>query len=242
MNHLNIILFHPTEVEHPLSRKDLRAVHILDVLRLQPGQIFDAGLIDGARGKGTLAAVNEASLTLFFVWGNSPPPLYPIHLLIGLPRPQTSRDILRDVTTLGVASINFIRSERGEASYSNSNLWKSDEWKNCVINGTAQAFCTRLPIIIRDQTLAEALAGLPSGAARVALDNYEASCSLTAFSPTVFQPVVIALGSERGWSPSERRLFRDAGFCFAHLGPRVLRTETACIAAVTLIRSKLGLF
>lgn len=215
---------------------------MLDVLRLRPGQTFDAGLIDGAFGKGNLTAINEASLTLSFVWGNPPPPLYPIHLLIGLPRPQTSRDILRDVTTLGVASINFIRSERGETSYASSNLWKSGEWKKCVINGSAQAFCTRLPLIIRDQILAEALAGLPTGAARVALDNYEASCSLTAFNPAAAQPVVIALGSERGWSPAERLLFRDAGFCFAHLGPRVLRTETACIAAVTLIRSKLGLF
>jgi len=55
------------------------------------------------------------------------------------------------------------------------------------------------------------------------------------------RPVTLALGAERGWSPAERTLLRESGFTFGHLGDRVLRTETACIAAVTLLRAKLGL-
>ncbi len=198
--------------------------------------------MDGPIGKGTLLATNEDSLALSFAWGKSPPPLYPIHLLIGLPRPQTSRDLLRDLTTLGVFSICFFRSERGEASYASSTLWKSDEWRNCVINGAAQAFCTRLPEISHCGSLLEGITSLPPSASRVTLDNYEASGSLTEFNPAASSSVVLALGSERGWSPRERLLLRDSHFVFAHLGTRVLRTETACVAAVTLIRSKLGLF
>ena len=242
MNHLNILLFDPTEVELPLLRNDARAIHIIDILRLQAGETFDAGVINGPRGKGTLVAINDASLRLFFVWGNPPPPPYPIHLLIGLPRPQTARDILRDLTTLGVASINFIQSERGEASYAQSNLWKSDEWRKCVINGATQAFCTQLPAINHPKNLADAIANLPKNASKIMLDNYEASQSLSACHPVSPEPVILAIGSERGWSPGERLQLQKATFQFAHLGPRVLRTETACIAAVTLIRSKLGLF
>ena len=239
---MNIILFHPAEVEHPLPKQDARAAHILEVLRLSPGGIFDAGLIDGPIGKGTLQAINGDSLTLSFTWTEPPPPLYPVHLLLGLPRPQTARDILRDATTLGVASLTFVRSDKGEASYANSSLWKTDAWKKCVINGTVQAFCTRLPEIAHHETLSDAVARLPAGASRVVLDNYEAPGPLADFNPPVDRPVVLALGSERGWSPAERVFLREACFHFAHLGRRVLRTETACIAAVTLIRSKLGLF
>jgi RsmE family RNA methyltransferase len=52
---------------------------------------------------------------------------------------------------------------------------------------------------------------------------------------------VLAFGPERGWSAAERGLFRRHAFTFAHLGPRVLRTETATLAALALIRAKLGL-
>jgi 16S rRNA (uracil1498-N3)-methyltransferase len=239
---LNIILFQPEEVEHPLSRNDARARHIIGVLRLQTAGTFDAGLINGPRGKGTLIAIDDNSLTLNFAWGEPSPPLWPIHLLVGLPRPQTARDILRDVTALGVISMHFIPSDRGEASYSNSGLWKTDEWIKCVINGAAQAFCTRLPEVFHKETLTEAINSLPSNCSLVALDNYEAPASLAGFCPTKSQPLALAVGSERGWSPEERVRLRNAGFSLAHLGNRVLRTETACIAAIAIIQSKLGLF
>jgi len=238
---LNIILFENTEVEHPLARADARARHVIEVLRLKEGDTFDAGLIDGPLGKGTLISEDDAFLSLSFEWTKPSPPLYPIHLLIGLPRPQTSRDILRDLTTLGVAAIDFVRSEKGESSYADSVLWKSDEWRKCVINGATQAFSTYLPKITHRKSLAEALANLTANTTKVALDNYEAPGSLTEFYLPPLQPVTVAIGSERGWSASERSALRAAAFDFAHLGTRVLRTETACVAAVTLVRSKLGL-
>lgn len=237
---MNVILFHAADVEHPLSRNDARAVHILEVLRLPVGGKFDAGLIDGPLGKGSLMSVDPGFLYLDFVWGSPPPPLYPIHLLIGMPRPQTSRDILRDATTLGVASLDFFPSTRGEAGYGDSSLWKSGEWQKHIINGAAQAFCTRLPEIARSRTLADAVERLPVEGIRVALDNYEATAPLSQFQPAPSQPVTIAVGSERGWTAGERSLLRASGFQLFHLGPRVLRSETACVAAISIIKSKLG--
>jgi RsmE family RNA methyltransferase len=236
---VNIILFHAAEVELPLSRRDPRAVHILGVLRRLPGGTFDAGLINGPRGRGTLVAVNEDSLALDFTWAEPPPPLWPIHLLIGLPRPQTARDMLREATTLGVTAMHFVRTEKGEASYASSTLWKLAAWKECVISGAAQAFCTRLPEVTHGLSLTDGLARLPVDAARFALDNYEAPGHLGACHPPKSKPVVLALGAERGWSAGERIQLRKAGFTFAHLGPRVLRAETACVAAVTLLMARL---
>jgi RsmE family RNA methyltransferase len=52
---------------------------------------------------------------------------------------------------------------------------------------------------------------------------------------------VLALGPERGWGPADRAALRAYGFTLVHLGPRVLRSETAVIAALTLVRARLGL-
>lgn len=239
---MNIILFQPEEVEHPLALRDERAQHLLRVLRLSPGGVFDAGIVNGPLGKGTLISVGTVSLELSFTWGKESSPLCPIHLLVGLPRPQTARDILRDATSLGVTSIDFFGSDRGESSYSASRLWKTDEWKNCVIRGAAQAFCTRLPAISHGKSLSDAIAAHPENVWRLALDNYEAAASLADQSPSNYPSVMVALGSERGWSANERMILRHAGFSLVHLGSRVLRTETACVAAVTLVKAKLGLF
>lgn len=137
--------------------------------------------------------------------------------------------------------MHFVRTEKGEASYADSNLWKSGEWRECVINGAAQAFCTRLPEVTHGRSLAVAIASLPAAATRIVLDNYESPLPLGDCPLNGAKSAALALGAERGWSAPERKIFKDAGFAFAHLGPRVLRTETACIAAVTLLKSKLGL-
>ena len=238
---MNIILFYAPEVELPLLRHDPRAVHLLDVLRRRPGDSFDAGLIDGPRGKGTLVSIDRETLALSFVWAGPPPPPSPITLLIGLPRPQTARAILRETTALGVAALHFIRTEKGEASYARSTLWQSGEWKTHLIAGAAQAFCTRLPELTHGHSLVECLTALPAAPARLTLDNYESPVALSAFDPAGRKSAILAVGAERGWSATERKLLRQGGFAFVHLGPRVLRTETACLAAVILLKARLGL-
>lgn len=223
-----------------MARNDPRAVHLLDVLRRRTGETFDAGQINGPRGRGTVVEIGTEYLRLAFVWGESPPPLCLIHVIVGLPRPQTARDILRDLTTLGVTAMHFVLTDRGEANYARSALWKTGEWRKCVIQGAAQAFCTRLPEVTHGQTLADTVALLPGDAVRLALDNYEAATALSQSNPAEGKPVALALGAERGWSAGERALLRAAGFDFVHLGPRVLRTETACLVAVTLLKARLN--
>ena len=236
---MNIVLFNASETLVSLPRSDSRALHVLNVLRCGPGDTFDAGLIDGPRGKATLATVDTRSLHIDFTWGEEPPPLDPITLIVGLPRPQTARKILEEATTLGVKAIYFVRTERGEASYARSKLWTTDEWRRHIIDGAAQAFSTRLPLVSSGGTLANVLDELPRDGSRLALDNYEATAALSGLAITA--PVTIALGSERGWSANERDVLRGAGFAVMHLGDRVLRVETASVAALSLVKAKLGL-
>ena len=236
---MNLILFDAAEIATPLPRSDPRAAHVLDVLRRKVGDTFDAGLINGPRGKGTLVAVGPEALTLEFTWGGPAAAPESIILLIGLPRPQTGRDILREATSLGVGALYFFRAEKSEASYANSSLWSSGEWRRHLITGAEQAFTTQLPEVTHGKNLADVIASLPQNATRLALDNYESPQSLSAVAFTA--PVVLAFGPERGWSATERDLLRANRFELAHLGTRVLRSETAMIAAVAVVRSKLGL-
>lgn len=237
---MNLILFEPAEVQHPLPRTDPRAAHLLEVLRRREGDSFDAGLVNGPKGKGTLSAIGASSLTLNFSWGATPPPLDPVTLIIGLPRPQTARKILAEATALGVQTLHFVRTEKGEPSYGQSTLWSSGEWRRHLIAGAEQAFDTRLPEITFDRSFAEAVHAVGGSGSLIALDNYESPQPLARLP--LHAPVVLALGPERGWSAEERDLLRARNFAFAHLGSRVLRMETAVVAAVALVKASLGLF
>lgn len=213
----------------------------MEVLRREPGGRFDVGLINGPRGKATLQALTDQGLVLSYEWGAPPPPLAPIRLIVGLPRPQTARDILREGAALGVAAMDFVLTEKTDPGYARSSLWASREWENCLVAGAAQAFSTRIPVVQQGRSLAASVADLPAGSACIALDNYESPEALSRLDLTNHPAAVLALGAERGWAPAERDLLRAHGFAFAHLGERVLRTETACIAAITLLKAKLGL-
>jgi len=52
--------------------------------------------------------------------------------------------------------------------------------------------------------------------------------------------VVIAIGPEGGWSPRDRQALAEAGFQGLQLGPRILRTETAGLAAIAAVQARLG--
>lgn len=86
---------------------------------------------------------------------------------------------------------------------------------------------------------------------KVALDNVEPAVSLNKFltqqeaelkrAGASLQEVgvVAAIGSERGWTAAERRLFCEAGFTLCGMGQRVLRTETAATTATAIILSQM---
>ena len=237
---VNLILFSEEEANRPLPLTDPRATHLLKVLRRTVGDSFDAGLVNGPKGRGTLVEQANESLVLTFAWEGPPPPADNLTLLLGLPRPQTARDILRDATTLGVAALHFVRTRRCEASYADSTLWRGDEWRKHLLAGAAQAFATQIPAVTNSLTLSASLDALPADGIRLALDNYEAPVALAEVRLPRDSGVTLAFGPERGWTAEDRTLLRGHGFDFVHLGTRVLRLETAVTAALTLVKSARG--
>jgi 16S rRNA (uracil1498-N3)-methyltransferase len=232
---LNIILFEPGEIGIPLGARDPRAEHVLAVLGRKEGDAFDAGIINGARGRATVTRISDAGVEFAFEAVAGPDPSDPIAVLVALPRPQTARRILGEAAALGVARIRFFAAEKGEPGYASSTLWKSGEWRRRLVDGASQAFSTGIPEVAHDASLESSLAALGGEGRRVALDNYEAPSRLGPLGGS--RPLALAFGPERGWSAAERSCLRAAGFGLAHLGSRVLRLETAVIAALTLAKT-----
>lgn len=239
---MNILLFEENELQNYLGPEDLRVRHIKEVLRMSKGNQLFVGIINGVRGKAVIVEDNANGLLFEIDWESKSPISLPITLIVGLSRPQTSRKILEECTSMGVARIFLFSSEKGEPSYAKSKLWQTHEWKRHLIKGAEQAFSTTIPEVMHFENLRSCLHFLKSennDTLSVALDNYEAPLSLTEV-PKRKEGYTLAVGSERGWSKDERNLLRESKFILAHLGNRVLRTETACIAGISLISSKLG--
>ena len=154
--------------------------------------------------------------------------------------------MLKDLTSLGVSEILLTGTELGEKSYSQSSIFKNRDFRAPLIEGAEQAGNPRLPRVSTHWTLERCLAALEAeeGSAgkgsRIFLHPYGESERMGqsgGFPP----PLTLAIGSERGWTEAEIGLLRASGFSPRSLGGRILKTETAALAATVLALAGLGL-
>lgn len=240
---MNLILFNEPFEQLRLEKTDARAQHIRKVLRAEVGTLVFVGFVNGLRARAQVTELSVDGSVLLEVIGTeaAPKPL-PLSLLIGLPRPHTAKRILFEAASLGVRSIHFFEAERGEPSYAQSSLWTTDEWRARLQLGVEQSFGTHLPEVMMYPDLQTALSQLYAIPARIALDNYEATGSIDSLVKAEADGAALAFGPERGWSPNERDALRQNGWKLAHLGPHVLRAETAVVAGVAVMSAQLGLW
>lgn len=240
---MNLILFDAPFETKRLLAGDPRAKHIRKVLRAHVGTKVFVGFVNGPRARAEVSLVEtDGAITLKVIGVEEGPPPLPVCLLIGLPRPHTAKRILFEAASMGVNEIHFFESDHGEPSYAMSSLWKTDEWKQRLRLGVEQSFATHLPEVGMHADLQSAISHFQDTSVCLALDNYEAEASLSSLLPSIAESVVISLGSERGWSSSERDTFRKNGWKLGHLGAHVLRLETACSAAVAAVSSSTGYY
>lgn len=236
---MNIVLLTEEEIGRPLPLGDPRAAHLLKVLKVAEGDLFDVGLIDGPRGKARVTTIDARAIQFECAFSSEIPQLTDVIMLVGLPRPPSARRMLKDLTAQGAGELHFVVTEKGEKSYLNSRLWSNREYERLVREGAAQAFCTRLPKVSVHSSLSDCLEGIEGPTDRLALDNYESSLPLGAYRPH-HNRAVLAVGAERGWSAAERDLLRAHEFTLASVGQRVLKTETAAIASLAIVLAKRG--
>ena len=255
---MNLILFEENETGKPLPKRDGRAVHLLKVLHKKAGDTFDAGVLNGNMGTGRIETIRlDGAIIYSLDLRKPPPPRFPVRIAVGFPRPIQIRRLLRDLSNLGLEAVDLIGTELGEKSYRDTKLLTDGGAHTALIEGAAQARDTRLPALSVFSTLEDWLAerswekltptekwGIYSGShlqrpMLIALDNIRPEGSLALLS-ALGRSLVLAVGSERGWSDREREELEKAGFVRLSMGERALRTETACVAAAVLALEKIG--
>ncbi|MGD1821993.1 MAG: 16S rRNA (uracil(1498)-N(3))-methyltransferase [Pleomorphochaeta sp.] len=238
---MNIILFEKLEAENLLDMKDERARHIKKILKLKEGDSFSAGVINSKKGIATIIEINKEYIRFSFKENDEEiKKLYPLTLLISYVRPICMKRIFREAISLGVETIVLFNSDTGEKSYARSNFYVKEEYRKVLIDGAMQAAETPISEVKCVKNLNEALKLFDTSYDKVLLDNVIKGDSLKTYT-VKNNKTVIAIGPERGFSNRERDLFIDNNFTSFTLGNRVLRSETAACAAITLTLSRMNL-
>ncbi|KIQ97910.1 16S rRNA (uracil(1498)-N(3))-methyltransferase [Lysobacter sp. A03] len=246
----------PLAVGAELALPEGPAAHLARVLRLAAGDrcvLFngdgqDYPAIVTAVGKRELrvrldapvAVDNESSLRIV--------------LLQGVARGEKMDLILQKATELGVAEVRPLVSQRSEVKLDAARAARRlTHWQGVVIAACEQCGRARVPRVAAPLPLSAVLAGLgtsprgerahqgadaddlrllldPDG--ELALNDLPLANSHT--------EVILAVGPEGGWSPDDRGQLLAAGFAGLRLGPRILRTETAGLAAIAALQAGFG--
>jgi 16S rRNA (uracil1498-N3)-methyltransferase len=216
------------------------AAHLVKVLRARSGDdlvLFNgsgrefAATIEGVGGSRVAAQVGRA----LEVDRESP---LAITLVQCVPRGDRMDFIVQKATELGVARIVPVLSQRSvvhlNAAQSESKI---AHWRAVAVSACEQCGRNRLPQIDAPQQLSKYLGESQPGAVRLVLEP-ELSGGNPALS--LSGAAEIAIGPEGGFAPDELEAFRVAKFSPLSLGPRILRTETAAIAAVVWLQARFG--
>jgi 16S rRNA (uracil1498-N3)-methyltransferase len=236
-------IYHPQPLQ-PGTRVVLTgqaADHVSRVLRLSAGdQIqlfagdgrdFDA-TVDGPVRDGLRVQVGQAQA----VQTESP---LRVTLMQGICRGQKMDLVVQKATELGVAAIYPLQCERSVVRLRGERAARRREHWLGVATGAAEQ-CGRaiVPHVHPADSLAAAIAALPDAARRLLLDP-EGRGGLS-HSGSATQKLVLLVGPEGGLSPAEHDLATGAGFVPVRMGPRVLRTETAPLAALSVLQYLYG--
>jgi 16S rRNA (uracil1498-N3)-methyltransferase len=227
----------------PGSRVELppaAASHLVKVLRMRGGEelVLFAGdgrefpaTVESVRGARVHALVGAARLV------NRESPLG-VTLMQSIARADRMDVIVQKATELGVARIVPVLSRRSvvrlDAKQAQS---KAAHWRAIAVSACEQCGRNRLPLIETPRQLIDHLGAAPPNGARLVLDPDAAP---RAGTPPAGDSVEVAVGPEGGFEAQELGAFAAAGFEPIRLGPRVLRTETAAIAAIAWLQTRLG--
>lgn len=214
-----------------LDQRQLR--HVLDVHQASEGDELRVGLVNGKVGKGKITHLSSEKMHLEVELDSLPPPALPLTVLLALPRPKMLKRSLQHLTAMGVKKIILMNSYRVEKSFWQSPWLSPEKVRDQLILGLEQARDTVMPEVILEKRfkpfVEDRLPDLVAGKlGLVAHPMGGESCP-----HQISKPAVLAIGPEGGFIDYEVDKLEQAGFHRIHLGPRILRVETAVTAIVS---------
>ena len=236
----------PQELNSPApSLKGAEAVHAARVLRMKAGNRVE--LFDG-RGRSVDAEITavrreEVSLKLSGLPRLDPAPKTEIVLAPSLIRWEKMKTVLQKGVELGVSRIWPFESGRSVAQSNDASPEGfTERSRRVLVEAMKQCGENRLPEVTAPANLRQTLAHAYPGWLKLFLWEGETGMGLREIAEAGANPegVIIAVGPEGGFSDDEAEMARSMGYTMASMGRRILRAETAAIAAVAIAQYTWG--
>ena len=221
------------------------AEHLTRVLRMSAGAAVT--LFDGSGGEysATLNTYSGRRVTARVLAHRAVEREAPldITLLQGIARGERMDLIVQKATELGVTRILPVLAERSVVRLdAKQRDRKHEHWQGIAISACEQCGRNRIPEISAPLSLDAALRACPDAALRCMLAA-DAGESLTALAGRAGNgPVALLIGPEGGLADGEEAFARANRFTACRLGPRIMRTETAGLAALAALQTVSGDF
>lgn len=218
------------------------ATHLSRVLRLGVGDACVLFNGDGHDHAAQIVSISKRELRVRIGLATAVDRESPLRLVLlqGIARGEKMDLILQKATELGVSEVHPLSSQRSEVKLDDARAAKRlAHWQSVVASACEQSGRATLPRVSAPASLAAVLNALPPGGLRMILDP-DGRLSLPSLALEPAAPVLLAVGPEGGWSPLDRDQLHAAGFQGLRLGPRILRTETAGLAAIAALQARFG--
>jgi len=217
------------------------AHHLIRVLRLKIGDrlcVFDQS---GYEWDAEIVAKKRQSVEVVLLNCHRPDVESPLQttLLQSISRSHRMDLVMQKATELGVNSIVPMLTKNTVVKLNDKNTQKKmHHWKKITISAAEQSGRVRLPELLEPRELSEGLLNEHKKEESFFLDTTGSEN----FSGNVRKSVSIAIGPEGGFSRDEKKMAEKSGYRIIKTGPRLLRTETVPIMALSILQYLYGDF
>lgn len=216
-----------------------QAVHLARVLRAEAGQIYDI-VANGFLHRAEIAKVSEQEVSFILHEELESDAALPLHLLLAVFKFDHFEWAVEKATELGVARITPVLARRTEKHLALAAGKRVERWRRIALEAAKQSRRTDVPEIAEPVLLKSALEA-ESCVLRILLSETEQGITLgSALDDSKAGSVALAVGPEGGWTAEEMVWFAQSGWKGVTLGPRILRAETAAIAAIAIASTRLS--
>ncbi len=231
-----------------------QAAHLARVLRAEPGQVYDV-VAGGFLHRAEIICVTPSAVHFTLHEELESDTALPLHLLLAVFKFDHMEWAIEKATELGVERITPILARRTEKHLAQSSATRVERWRRIALEASKQSRRTTIPQIADPMALKPALE-LEQSPIRILLSETEQVTPLATVlqdsrcitDDQVSDPlhgerlnkdlcVALAIGPEGGWTQEEMSLFTEHHWQPVTLGPRILRAETAAIAAIAIASS-----
>ena len=229
----------PLAAEQTVDLSDAVVQHVCRALRMRVGDPIILFNGDGNEYHAQLETVEKRRASVRILEVSQPAVESPLQIRIGqsLSRGERMDYAVQKATEMGMQQMFPLFSERCEVKLNNERQDKRiRHWQQVAISACEQSGRCAVPTINAPQTL-EQWVEQEDAELKLVLHHHTAT-PLGDFTPP--QSVALLIGPEGGLTEREVELARDHGFQPVAFGPRVMRTETAPVAALALLQHLWG--